>query len=260
MARFWWRIAAAGLLLSPCAAGVLPEPASTVAERIVALEDTLLVVAGAAFALVAGLLLIAARRFRARVHPVPSTVDHSPVLENALVLVPVAVLSVVAWLSLRLIGFEAAMPPADVTVLVTGYHDRWTYAYPEEGGFQFDSTMLPEAIAKERYRPRLISVDNPLVMPVGQTVEIVASGAGVITTWSVPALGAKVEAVPGRQNSIWFRATRIGTYYGQCTGLCGPDHAILPVEIRVVSPADYKLWLADTKQRYAGVLIRLAMR
>jgi cytochrome c oxidase subunit 2 len=240
-------------------------PASPVADKIAAFQFELAVLTGAVFLLVAGFLLIAAYRFRARVHPVPSAVDHSPELETALTLMPILLLAVVAFLSWRLIAFEAAPPNADVSIFVTGFRDHWSYAYPEEGGFQFDSTVLPEAIAKERHRPRLAAVDNPLVVPVGQTVEVVATGAGVLTTWSVPALGAKVEAVPGRENSVWFTPTRTGTYYGQCAGLCGPDRAVLPVEVRVVSLNEYRLWLADTKKRYAGVpqslaMTRLAMR
>ena len=120
------------------------------------------------------------------------------------------------------------------------------------GGFQFDSNMLPDKIAKERGEPRLLGVDNPIVVPVNKNVEIITTGGDVIHSWAVPAFGVKMDAIPGRLNHTWFKATKLGTYYGQCSELCGANHAFMPIEVKVVTEAEYRAWLLQAKRKYAS--------
>jgi cytochrome c oxidase subunit 2 len=174
------------------------------------------------------------------------------VLEAAWIIIPVAILAVIAWPSFGLLAYEAEIPKADITIQAIGHQGHWTYAYPHEGGLQFDSTLLAEAAAKERGEPRLLGVDNPLVVPVNKNVELIVTGADVIHSWAAPAFGVKLDALPGRLNHTWFKATKIGTYYGQCSEQCGAGSAFMPIEVKVVSGRDYKVWLAAAKQKYAG--------
>ena len=230
----------------------LPPAATPVMERIAAFHTELLVIVTAVFLLLAVLLIFVIVRFNGHKNPQPSKTQHNAALEAAWIIIPVAILAVIAWPSFGLLAYEAEIPKADVTIQATGHQGHWTYAYPKEGGLQFDSTMLAGAAAKERGEPRLLGVDNPLVVPVNKNVELIATGADVIHSWAVPAFGVKLDALPGHLNHTWFKATKIGTYYGQCSELGGTGYAFMPIEVKVVSARDYKVWLAAAKQKYAG--------
>jgi cytochrome c oxidase subunit 2 len=154
--------------------------------------------------------------------------------------------------SFRLLYFEAEIPKADVTIEAIGKQWFWTYEYPKDGGFQFDSYMLSDTAAAKAGEPRLLGVDHPVIVPVNKVVEIDTTGADVIHSWAVPAFGVKMDAIPGRINRTWFKATKTGTYYGECSELCGANHAFMPIEVKVVDEAEYEAWLKTAKKKFAS--------
>ncbi len=229
------------------------QPAATpVMERIEQFHNELLYIITAICILVAILLIIVMVRFNQRSNPTPSRTHHNTVLEVIWTLVPVLILVVIAVPSFRLLYFEATIPKADVTVNVIGRQWYWTYSYPKEGGFQFDSNMLKDDAAAKAGEPRLLGVDNPMYVPVNKVVEVITTGSDVIHSWSVPAFGVKMDAIPGRLNHTWFKATKLGTYYGQCSQLCGVNHAFMPIEVKVVTDKDYAAWVAQAKKKFAA--------
>jgi len=162
---------------------------------------------------------------------------------------PVAILVVIAVPSFRLLSDQLNLPPADVTVKATGKQWYWSYTYPDDK-FEFDSLMVKEADLKPG-QPRLLAVDNEMVVPVNKVVRVQVIGADVIHAFTVPSFGIKIDAIPGRLNETWFRATKEGMFYGQCSELCGKDHAFMPIAVRVVSEQAYTAWLEDAKKKYA---------
>jgi cytochrome c oxidase subunit II len=168
---------------------------------------------------------------------------------------PVVILVVIAIPSFKLLYYEADIPPSDVTIKAIGKQWFWTYEYQTNGDFQFDSQGLTQEAydhSAKANEPRLLGVDNPLVVPVNKVVRIVTNGADVIHSWAVPQFGVKMDAVPGRLNETWFKATVLGTYYGQCSELCGRDHAFMPIEVKVVSESDFEAWTAAAKKKFAA--------
>ncbi len=201
---------------------------------------------------VAGLLIYVMLRYNHRTNKTPSRTHHNTILEVVWTLVPVIILVIIAIPSFKLLYFEADIPKPDVTFEAIGHQWYWTYAFPKNGGFQFDSTMLSDAAAKKAGEPRLLGVDNPVYVPVNKVVEVITTGADVIHSWAVPAFGVKMDAIPGRLNHTWFKATKLGTYYGECSELCGANHAFMPIEVKVVTEAQYEAWLARAKKEYAS--------
>ena len=236
------------------------QPAATpVMERLQQFHFELLIIITAICVVVAVLLVFVMLRFRQRANPEPSRTHHNTLLEVAWTLIPVVILVIIAIPSFKLLYYEADIPKPDVTIQAIGHQWYWTYAYPKEGGFQFDSNMLPDAAAKARGEQRLLSVDNPVYVPVNKVVEVITTGADVIHSWAVPAFGVKMDAIPGRLNHTWFKATKLGTYYGQCSELCGANHAFMPIEVKVVTQRDYDAWLAQAKKKYAAAdVLRVA--
>jgi cytochrome c oxidase subunit 2 len=235
--------------------------ATPVMERIVQFHTELLYIITAICIFVALLLVWVMVRYNQRSNPTPSHSHHNTLLEVMWTLVPVLILVIIAVPSFRLLYFEADVPKPDVTVNVIGRQWYWTYSYPKEGGFQFDSNMLKDADAAKAGEPRLLGVDNPVYVPVNKVVEVITTGSDVIHSWSVPAFGVKMDAVPGRLNHTWFKATRVGTYYGQCSQLCGVNHAFMPIEVKVVTEQQYADWLARAKKKFAaGDAVRVASK
>jgi len=159
---------------------------------------------------------------------------------------------VIAVPSFRILFVQLNIPPSDLTIKATGNQWNWTYTYPDDK-IEFTSIMLND---EDRAKlnpapPRLLGVDNPIVVPINKTVRVQVIGSDVIHAFAVPAFGVKIDAIPGRLNETWFKATREGTFYGQCSELCGKDHAFMPIEVRVVSEQDYAAWLADAKKKFA---------
>ena len=202
---------------------------------------------------VMGLLGWCAYRFNDKANPVPSKTTHNTLLEVAWTILPVLILVVIAIPSFRLLTRQLEIPKPDVVLKVTGHQWYWSYEYPkDQGGFGFDSARLEEKDGKDK--PGfidLLSVDNEAVVPVDKVVQVNVTGADVIHSWIVQSLGARMDAVPGRLNSTWFKADREGIYYGQCSKLCGKDHAYMPIAVRVVSQPAYEAWLQDAKKKYA---------
>ena len=198
------------------------------------------------------LLGICIFRFNEKVHPVPSKTTHNTLLEVAWTIVPVLILVVIAIPSFRLLTKQLVIPPPDITIKATGKQWYWSYDYPKDqnGGFGFDSARLEDKDLKPD-DIRLLSVDNEAVVPVNKIVQVNVTGADVIHGFIVQSLGIRIDAVPGRLNSTWFKAEREGIYYGQCSKLCGNDHAYMPIAIRVVSQPQYEAWLQDAKKKYA---------
>jgi len=227
--------------------------ASPVMAQIEDFHRLLLYIIVAICLFVLALLLWVMIRYNQRVNPLPSKTHHNTLLEVAWTGIPVIILVLIAIPSFRLLYFEAAIPKADVTIEAIGKQWFWTYAYPKDGGFQFDSYMLKDDAAAKAGEPRLLGVDNPVYVPVNKVIEVVTTGADVIHSWALPAFGVKMDAVPGHLNHTWFKATKIGTYYGQCSELCGANHAYMPIEVKVVSDADYAAWLAKAKKKYSAI-------
>ena len=198
-----------------------------------------------------------------RANPVPSKTTHSTVLEVAWTIVPILDSLGIAIPSFRLLRYQLILPEGDVTVKAVGTGAwQWRYEYPkDQGDFSFTSVMLTEdeikkAVAEGRGTaedlPRLLAVDNELVLPVNKTIILQVTGEGYIHNFALPAFGLKVDAIPGRLNQAWFRAEREGLYYGQCSRLCGPNHAYMPIAIRIVSADAYAKWLEEAKKKFAS--------
>jgi len=233
--------------------GVTFQPAvSPVMQDIEDFHRMLLYIITAISLFVLALLVWIALRYNQRANPNPSKTHHNTLLEVMWTVIPVIILVVIAVPSFRLLYFEAEIPKPDVTIQAIGKQWFWTYAYPVQN-FQFDSLGLADDKAKAAGEPRLLGVDNVVVVPVNKVVEVDTAGADVIHSWAVPQFGVKMDAVPGRINHTWFKATEIGTYYGECSELCGARHAFMPIEVKVVSDADYAAWLATAKKKFAAI-------
>jgi cytochrome c oxidase subunit II len=195
---------------------------------------------------VLALLVIVAVKFNARANPVPSRTTHNTLIEVAWTLVPVLILVGIAVPSFRLLFLELDIPKADLTIKATGKQWYWSYAYPDNGKFEFDSLMAQDK------QPRLLGVDNEMVVPVNKVIRVQTTGADVIHSFAVPAFGIKIDAIPGRLNETWFKATKTGMFYGQCSELCGKDHAFMPIAVRVVSDQEFAAWVEDAKKKFAA--------
>jgi cytochrome c oxidase subunit 2 len=200
---------------------------------------------------VLALLIIVMVRFNAKSNPVPSKTTHNTFVEVAWTLIPILILLVIAVPSFRLLYFDRTIPDADLTIKAIGNQWYWSYEYPDADGMTFDSLMVEDADLKEG-QPRLLAVDNDVVVPVGKTVRVIVTATDVIHNWAIPAFGMKMDAIPGRLNEAWFRADKTGIFYGQCSELCGQRHAFMPIAVRVVSEADYAEWLEKAKQEFAS--------
>jgi cytochrome c oxidase subunit 2 len=255
-------VAMATLLASAAPALALPHeyglgfqaPASPVMDQIEDFHRLLFAIIVAVCLFVLALLVWIVIKYRAGANPVPSKVHHNTLLEVAWTLIPVIILVFIAVPSFRLLYFEATIPKPDVTIKAIGKQWFWTYEYPgANAGFTFDSLMLTDADAAKAGKPRLLGTDNAVYVPVNKVVEVETTGADVIHSWAMPQMGVKMDAVPGRLNHTWFKADKIGVYYGQCSELCGARHAFMPIELHVVSDADYAAWLAAAKKKFAAI-------
>jgi cytochrome c oxidase subunit II len=219
-------------------------------ETINSFHMFLTIIAAAITVFVMILLLIVMIRFRESANPTPSRTTHNTLLEVGWTVIPALILVVIAVPSFRLLFDQLTIPPAEITVKATGTAQwTWTYEYPEHG-IVFDSIMLQDSERKPD-QPRLLAVDNEMVVPVNKTVRMQITADGIIHAFAVPSFGIKIDAIPGRLNETWFRATREGIYYGQCSELCGRNHAFMPIAVRVVSDQEYEAWLADAKKKWA---------
>jgi cytochrome c oxidase subunit 2 len=228
----------------------LQQSASPVMDNIIWFHDFLLYIITVIAGFVLVLLVVVMVRFNARTNPTPSRTTHNTLIEIAWTLIPIVILMVIAVPSFKLLFLQLNVPPADLTVKATGKQWYWSYSYPDNGQFEFDSLMLKEGERKEG-QPRLLAVDNEMVVPANKTVRVITTGSDVIHSFTVPSFGIKIDAIPGRINETWFTATREGVYYGQCSELCGKDHAFMPIAVHVVSEQAFSAWVEEAKKKYA---------
>lgn len=228
------------------------EAVTPIAREIHGLYDELLWIITIICLVVLGLLAWCVFRFNETSNPTPSRTTHNTLLEVAWTIVPVLILVAIAIPSFRLLTHQLVIPKPDIVIKATGKQWYWSYEYPKDqaGGFGFDSARVDDKDLKPG-DIRLLSVDNEVVVPVDKVVEVDITGADVIHSFIVQSLGVRMDAVPGRLNSTWFKAEREGVYYGQCSKLCGKDHAYMPIAVRVVSQPQYEAWLQDAKKKYA---------
>jgi cytochrome c oxidase subunit 2 len=221
----------------------LQEAATPVMEQIIWFHNMLLWIITIITLFVLALLITVVVKFNARANPVPSRTTHNTLIEVAWTLIPVLILVSIAVPSFRLLFQELDIPKADVTIKATGNQWNWTYAYPDDK-IEYTSIMLSD---EDRAKlnappPRLLGVDHAIVVPVNKVIRVQTTGADVIHSFAVPAFGIKIDAIPGRLNETWFKATTLGVYYGQCSELCGKDHSFMPIAVKVVNDRDYDDW------------------
>ena len=233
----------------------LQDAYSPVMHDIRAFHDHLLLpIIAVVTALVLLLLLWVMVRYNAAANKTPRKFTHNVLVEVIWTVVPVAILVVIAVPSFKLLYKQDVLPAIDMTVKATGNQWYWSYEYPDNDGISFDSNM----IKKEDLKPGqsyLLSVDNPMVVPVDKNIRVIATAADVIHAFTVPAFGFKIDAVPGRLNEIWFRAEKPGIYYGQCSELCGKDHAFMPIEVHALAQQDFDAWVASKKTASGGAAV-----
>ncbi|MCC2095244.1 MAG: cytochrome c oxidase subunit II [Hyphomicrobiales bacterium] len=234
----------------------LPEAVTEQARDMIFFHDAILLpIITVISLLVLILLIIVMNKFKESSNPVPSRTTHNAALEVAWTVVPIMILLFIAAFSFPLLNKQLILPKADHTLKVTGNASwAWTWTYPKEegGGFEFTSRLLDQNNLPKG-KLKLLDVDNEAVVPVNKVirVQVTADVVGIIHSFTIPNFGVRIDAVPGRLNEIHFKAEKEGVYYGQCSKICGKDHAYMPVVIRVVSEEKYKQWLADAKKKFA---------
>jgi len=265
--RFWHYLATgfASLLLTAAGAGVVgakttgqPYPwqmgfqaaATPVKHEMAWFHDMLLAIITLISLLVLGLLIYVMVKFNAKANPTPSRTTHNTVIEVLWTVVPIVILLIVTIPSVRLLYFQNTVPEnAEITIKAIGHQWYWSYEYPDDG-FGFDALMVDEASLQDG-QPRLLTADNAVVVPTGKIVRLIATADDVIHAWAIPAFGVKVDTVPGKLNEAWFQVERPGIYYGQCSELCGVNHAFMPIEVHAVTAEEYDAWLTTAKEEYA---------
>ena len=227
------------------------QPASTIMETISEFHLQVMVISVLIVVLVLGLLAYCIFKFNERANPEPSRTTHNTLIEIIWTAVPVMILVGIAIPSFKLLYEEDVIPKAELTVKAIGHQWYWSYEYPDNGNFAFDSVMVAENELKPG-QVRLLDVDNHVVLPVGTTIRVITTAQDVIHSWAVPAFGVKVDSVPGRLNELWFKIERPGTYYGQCSELCGVNHGFMPIQVEAVSKERYAQWVEEAKKKFAS--------
>ncbi|NVJ96785.1 MAG: cytochrome c oxidase subunit II [Alphaproteobacteria bacterium] len=248
----------------------LQEAANTQASRVVDFNELLLWIITVIAAFVFILMFYVMIRYNAKANPEPSKTSHNTLIEIIWTVVPIGVLVVIGFWSIPLLYFQDVVPKTEFAVRVTGNQWNWTYNYPDHDGIEFTAAVVPKsafADAAERaeyeaglskflgrdakLNARLLDTDYRMVVPVNTKVKVMLTASDVIHSWAVPSLGVKLDAVPGRLNETWFEADEVGTYYGQCSELCGKDHAYMPIAVEVVSKDEFAKWVERAKAEYA---------
>ena len=249
----------AGTFASLPAAAQQPEPwqmyfqeaHSSLMEQMVEFHDFLLYLTFAISFFVLGLLLFTVIRFNEKRNPTPSKTTHNTLIEVLWSVIPIFLLVVIGLFSLPLLYKSDDTVNADLTVKVIGRQWYWSYEYPDHGDFTFDAFVIPDDEIKEG-QLRLLSTDENLVLPVGKKIRVLVTASDVLHAFAMPALGSKVDAVPGRTNEIWFDIDKPGMYYGQCSELCGSGHAFMPIAIQAVTQAEFDAWVVQARVKYAA--------
>ncbi len=230
-------------------------PATELMRDIIFLDNLLLVIITIISLFVTALLAYACWRFAQSRNANPASFTHNSVIEVTWTVVPVLILVFIGAFSLPVLFKQQEIPEADITIKATGYQWYWGYEYVDEG-VAFDSIMLKkEELADFGYAPDeyLLATDTSVVVPVGKTIVMQITGADVIHAWTIPAFGVKQDGVPGRIAELWFAAEKEGVFFGQCSELCGKDHAYMPITVKVVSQEQYDAWMVRAKEEFAAV-------
>ncbi len=223
--------------------------ASPSAERIHEFHHMMMYIITAITIFVLALLIWVVLRYNKWANPVPQQFSHNVLIEIIWTVVPVLILLLIAIPSFRLLYYVDRTEKPEMTLKVTGNQWNWSYEYPDQGGISFTAIMIPDKeIDKEKGQLRLLSTDNPVVLPVDTNIQILVTGSDVIHAFAVPELGVKIDGMPGRTNETWTRINHVGTYYGQCSELCGKDHAFMPIEIKAVTKEEFASWVASQKK------------
>lgn len=234
------------LMGQPTPGGIDLQPAaSPLKHEAIIFHNGLMFVITFICLLVLGLLAWIVIRYNKKSNPVPARWSHNTLIEIIWTVLPVLILVGISLFSFRLLYAYHDMPTPDLTVKATGNQWNWAYEYPDQGIAEYISNMLPEDEARAQNVPFRLAADEPIVVPVGKTVRVLVTAADVIHAFALPAFGLKTDAVPGRVNETWFRAERTGIFYGQCSELCGVDHAFMPIQINVVTEAEFAAWVAS---------------
>jgi cytochrome c oxidase subunit II len=229
------------------------QPAATpVMERIEGFHTELLYIITFIAVFVLALLVWVIVRYNERANPKASRTTHNTVVEIAWTVVPVLILVAIVVPSFKLLYFEGDIQKPDMIIKAIGHQWYWSYEYPTNGNFTFDANLVQDKDLKEG-QLRLLTTDNPVVVPVDTLVEVQETSTDVIHAWAVPSFGVKTDAVPGRLNDTWFKANAPGVYYGQCSELCGNGHGFMPIMVQVLSKADFDKWAEDAKKKFAQV-------
>jgi len=255
-----WAISAALMSLVPGTASAAPEPwqmhfqpaVTPVMEQVTSFHHFLLIVIVAITAFVMLLLLIVIVRFNERANPVPSKTSHNTFVEVVWTVVPVLILVGIAIPSFKLMYFADRTEEAEMTIKAIGHQWYWSYEYPDNGNFTFDALLVPD----EELKPgqlRLLETDNRVVIPVNTKIRLLITASDVIHSFAVPSFGVKLDAVPGKTNETWTEVTQEGVYYGQCSELCGDNHAYMPITVEVVSKEKFAAWVAEAQQKFARI-------
>ena len=228
------------------------EPATELMSDVIAFHSYILmpIITGISI-LVLALLLYIAYRYNSNRNQIASTTTHNTVIEVLWTVIPVILLIIIAIPSFRILYTAETIPKADLTIKAIGNQWYWSYEYPDYDDFSFDANMLQD---EELSDPslRLLETDTQIVVPVNKVVKLLITSNDVLHAWTIPAFAVKRDAVPGRLNETWFKAEKTGTYYGQCSELCGPKHAFMPINVKVVSQDEFDNWLNFAKEEYAS--------
>ena len=235
------------------------EAHSSLMEQLTSFHDVLLYLIFAISLFVLGLMLYTVIRFSEKRHPTPTKTTHNTMIEVLWSVVPIFILMVIGLFSLPLLFASDDTVDADLTVKVIGRQWYWSYEYPDHGDFTFDAFLIPDDEIKPG-QVRLLSTDEDLVLPIGKKIRVLVTSSDVLHAFAMPALGAKVDAVPGRTNELWFDIDEVGMYYGQCSELCGTGHAFMPIAIRAVTQAEFDAWVIEARERFAEADDNLAPR
>lgn len=243
------------ILGKPKPGGIDFQPAATeLARDIQWLDGFLNIIMGAVVLFVVGLMLFVIIRYNRRANPTPASFTHNTIVEVSWTIFPILILGVIGVFSLPMLFKQQEIPKGDITIKATGYQWYWGYEYPDQE-FAFDSFMLQRdeledfGYSQDEY---LLATDTAMVVPVGKIIVVQVTGADVIHAWAMPAFGVKQDGVPGRLAELWFSVEKEGIYFGQCSELCGKDHAFMPITVKAVSQDAYEVWLKGAIEEFAG--------
>ena len=225
-------------------------PATDLMGSVVGLHNIILIVMTLVTLFVLFLLFYVSFRFSAKRNPIPSTRTHNTVVEVLWTAIPIVILVVLAIPSFKLLYQQEKSENYDMTVKVIGHQWYWEYEYPDHGDFYFESYMVQEQDLEEGDL-RLLTVDNPLVIPANKNIQILITAGDVLHSWAVPSMGLKTDAVPGRLNETWVNVKEPGIYRGQCSEICGSGHGFMPVVVKVLPEREFMAWANEAKNNYA---------